>query len=454
MLLNFIWGFLPVTYLFLVALSKFKLIFFLGLFENSYSISINVLLSFSYLLYLGIKSFRYKSKYDTFSLLLLLIILLPIIWNGPFFQPPSDPLFHAELLWDSFNDTGFNIANRDFIGKNIFKFFYSIFSPTTLKERVFILHSLHGLSAILMGLSVYFSSRIYGLPPRWSFFSAIVMFGFFGTDRFSFLGYYSLAPASLNFAFTWLLFALLFKKVYSKEKVFQKYFIQILLLLFYTILLIPILAYNHYQEVVFLCFGFVFLFFGFLYRNLGIWKNAKYYFYILFLGICFFPIAILQKYKISIPRLNEWGEIDYFFQGLYSYYKTPWIFFRVSAPRLWDTLGLMGIIPIFIFSILLIQLLVFRSKRNFFYKLRFIIPAILPFWIYLIPINLFVWLSIMPYSGEVFWRATYMSQYWITIAFLFYQAEKWIYLKFSRHNFSFLKKVNEYKIKILQKNES
>lgn len=425
---NLILGFVPAFYLFYVALVQFKLIPF-SLFVSDYGVSFCIFLSFTYFLYRSTFLFRYKKTNDSIAIIALLVLILPIIINGPFFQPPSDPVFHAELLWDSIDENNFNLPNREFISKAIFKSFYSLSEPIKFKNRLALLHVFHAISCYLMAISVYFSSRVYGLVPKWSLFSSLTMFLFFGTNRFSFISYYSLAPSSLNFSFIWLFNSIIFNQVYN-TKICSLDRLERNSIVFLSIFfLMPILAYNHFQEILFLGYmisiNIVFL----LYKLIKIYKKPTYFFYAGFLLLYFFPFSILHRYEIDIPYIKKWHEFDYFFQDLYSYYGTPWIFFRPTAPRIWDTLGVMGIIPIV--SILFLSYGKSKWNNNHF---KFLIPGIMPFWIYLIPTNMVLWTGVMPYSGEVFWRVTYISQYWISVSYLLYIIEIQLYSCYKKTN--------------------
>jgi hypothetical protein len=45
------------------------------------------------------------------------------------------------------------------------------------------------------------------------------------------------------------------------------------------------------------------------------------------------------------------------------------------------------------------------------------LPGLMPFWILLIPLNVLIWAKTIS-ASEVFWRLTYTTQFWISIAYL------------------------------------
>lgn len=386
-------------------------------------VSFLVLFSIIHLFYLSLNKVNFYFRKDGIVLILVVSVLLPFIWRGPFFQPPSDPIFHAQVMWDFIGANHFDHENRSVIGKSIFAALHLLYQPETWGEKLNILWTFHLITSILLILSAYFSGRLFGLNAKWAGFSTLFFAISFGTSYFSYLNYYSLAPTSINLSFYWLLSGLLFRTILIDKKNNKLFFFETLYYFGLIIFIAPILFYNHKQEVGFLFFilelGAMVFLVRLPNRNFFNLKNK----FILISLFLFFPFTWISNFipQLGIVNSKQLG----IFQNHITSYSTIWYFGRINGPRVFETLAVYGYIPVlFLFTYLVY--IFFLAKKKFHLNSFFVlalIPGLIPFWIILMPTNLLIWLKGIDQSTDVFWRFCYTGQYWITISFILHQLE-------------------------------
>jgi len=388
-----------------------------------FSLSFLIILAFSYLIFLSLRMLRSNLKKEFIAISAMLALCSPVLFLGPFFQPPSDPIFHAGLMWDFTELNYFDTVNRALVTKSLFACFRFFIVSVDWESRLQLVLFFHMFTIGCLLLSSYFSARLTGLNFKWAIFSTLTLVLFFGTSQFGFLSYYSLAPASINIAFYWLVAALIFRSIlmyHINEPLFSSGFFYICIL---GIFLLPILFYNHRQEAGFLAFIFLLAFIILVFkilskRNIGILNTQKFTAAILL--ILFFPNSFLVNSKIPFLSIGNIAEYEASISGL----SSPWVIGNIFGPRVFDTLGVIGLVPlVFCFGYFIynrIFLRTFSNRENSFYVTM--IPGLLPFWIIFIPFNMLVWLKGTK-TSEVFWRFCYLTQFWISIAWIGYKLE-------------------------------
>lgn len=433
--IHLIWGLIPSIMLFFVGIYYIRLYhnnkYFQNpnIFNSSFPISylfltFLIIILFLYLIFYSFILLKSKIKNEFLCIFLLIIICIPIIMRGPFFQPPSDPLFHAEVMWDFLEKNTFDQENKALILKSIFATFYLIYNPDTWSSRINLLLYFHFFSITILITSLYVSARLYGLNLKWAIFSVLVFVLFFGTNLFSYISYYSLAPSSINMSFIWVISALLFKSIFKGMIFLRSHIYKIIYIYIIGALVTPILYYNHKQEAAFLFFNFylagIIIIFNIIKKKRITNKNLL---ILIILSILFVPSSFLSEHNITIKIFNK--QMFEYFSSHISDYGTPWYFGKLNGPRVLDTLGLLGFLPLvaillnFIYS--KSYFIIHNKTKNSFYLAM--IPGLLPFWIILIPLNLIIWMKGLNMTLEIFWRFCYMTQFWISIGYIFYKFE-------------------------------
>ncbi|MBE7411780.1 MAG: hypothetical protein L6Q54_05150 [Leptospiraceae bacterium] len=431
-LFHFIFGFLPSLLLFLYGAYLLKDYIASGLVPSFIQVTTNspkyflslsflIIWIFFYIVLFSFKLLKINYKKEIFSIFILFVISIPVFISGPFFQPPSDPVFHSGLVWDFLNKNEFNYINRAIIIKSIFASLNYLTTPMEFVSKIRLVLALHIISSAMMILSTYISSRLFGLNLKWAIFSTILFIVFFGTSFFGFIGYYSLAPASVNFAFYWLISSLLFRSILiykvNKNFFFSKFFLVSVI----GISLTPIMYYSHRQEAGFFFFVYflsiVVLLIKILYRS-----KLKPIIKIIILGfvflILFFPNSIFLNSKNPIFVVKEF---ETYGEHTFDFY--PWLFGNIFEKRAKETFGILGFIPIIVFLGVFfynrIMKRILSEKEGMFYFEM--LPGLLPFWIILLPLNLYIWIK-GAHSG-VFWRFAYTSFFWVSIGCIFQRME-------------------------------
>jgi hypothetical protein len=205
------------------------------------------------------------------------------------------------------------------------------------------------------------------------------------------------------------------------------HFFKIIYISFIGLLLTPLIYYNHKQESGFLFFVYSLTYNIVILRTFS-FKNRmqrfKKWFLLLMFLILFFPFGLLGKLGAQNPfyTLEKLISLkDHISTGSFL-----WIFGNINGPRVFDTLGILGFAPLIVFLFLILNKNFLKKalsgKKNTF--ILALIPGLLPFWIILIPFNLFIWMKGISMSSEVFWRFCYLSQFWISISYFLYKLEK------------------------------
>ncbi|NUM42165.1 MAG: hypothetical protein HUU45_11115 [Leptospiraceae bacterium] len=430
--LHTIFGIFPVFLLFLYGVYLLKDFIASGLIPSFIQITANspkyflslsflVIWIFFYIVLFSFKLLKANYKKEIFSIFILFVISIPVFLSGPFFQPPSDPIFHSGLVWDFLDKNEFNYINRAIIIKSIFASLNYLTTPIEWVSKSRLVLALHIISSAMMILSTHISSRLFGLNLKWAIFSTILFIVFFGTSFFGFIGYYSLAPASVNFAFYWLISSLLFRSILIYEVGKNFFYSKFFLVSVLGISLTPIMYYSHRQEAGFFFFVYslaiVTLLIKFLYKSTLKPIIKKIILGFVFL-ILFFPNSILLNSKNPIFVVKEFETYGEHTFGFY-----PWLFGNIFEKRAMETFGILGFIPIVVFlGVFFYNRIVNRSlskKEGMFYFEM--LPGLLPFWIILFPLNLYIWIK-GAHSG-VFWRFAYTSFFWVSIGCIFQRME-------------------------------
>ena len=421
-LFHLIFGIVPLSILFCLGLEK-NLIFFksgsITYYFSQFVLLLIILLSIIYIFYFLIITWNKKNKYEILYFCITYILCLPLILKGPFYLPPSDTIFHGNLLWDSlFLDSFKNLPNREFISKIIFSFLYENSNTTIWFSRLNIIFYFHLFTSSFLLFSVYFSSRILGLKIKWSIVSVFIMILFFGTNRFSYFTYYSVAPSSINMGLYWLFTSLLLNLAFYDKLIKLENIVKLIYLYFIGFLISPILYYHHKQEVGFLLYIYLLVFIIF---SIKLLTQCKYYFFRNYICLPFLIITFLfpqlTPFKRILPILNL--NFDDNFNPHILIIKNIIIIGKLNGPRILDTLSFYGLIP-FIAAIIFLLLPrhykynSYEKSKNFFIAM---IPGLMPFWILLVPLNILIWAKSIS-ASEVFWRLTYTTQFWIPIAYL------------------------------------
>lgn len=404
--------------LFIVGLNNNFLNYYLIQNENSV-IKISALfyiIIFIYLIYFSVT--QYVQKIHIFRefkyIFFLLLLCLPITLTGPFLQPPSDPIFHATVLTDSkIDDIYRNTLNHAFLNKGLYKIILSfLVNEESFYSKLFSLFAFHSITGMMLSSAVYVSSRLSGLPVKWSYLSVFLMFGLFGTDRFNFYAYYSLAPTSLNMPLFWLIMGLMLRLTLYKVKFDLYVLLKLMWVFFIGLSITTIIFYSHRQEGAFFLYLYMFILFVFLSKILYHFSKIRYLYYLILLSIFFLPFALLKKLSILPETVfqNVVRYANYIVNIADIWYIGYW-----NAPRFFNTLSFYGFAPLLFLFLLLYS----SNKRR---TLMGILPGIFPFWIMFIPLNFFIWIYAVQSEGALY-RLNYTSQYWISIAYFFFMNE-------------------------------
>ncbi|MCP5503330.1 MAG: hypothetical protein H7A25_25755 [Leptospiraceae bacterium] len=418
-ILELFWGWIPIIILFIYGLEKNNFLIEWGSSSKYFSyttILISFILSITYL-YKLIFSFKFSKKEGLYSFFLVISFVFLIGLLGPFFIPPADTIYHLNVLWDFlFFKTTKDYPNREFIGKIIFESISFFAQPVKWNERLNIVYAFHLIVFSNLVLSAYISSRLCFLNVKWSVVSAVLMILFFGTSQFSYISYYTLAPTSINISIYWLLCSMLISLIINKCEKDQ--IIQIGMYTLYGLLFTPILYFHHKQEIGFLFYLYllVSIILSFKLITHFEWFFFRKYIYLpLIFVILFFPHLTPLKKIFSIFDLSLKEELFNHVMII----KNLFIIGKLNGPRIYDTLSFYGFIPLIVVSIyfLLPKQYKFNNKKKeetFFIAM---LPGLMPFWILLVPFNVLIWAKSIT-AAEVFWRATYTTQFWISIAYL------------------------------------
>jgi hypothetical protein len=346
------------------------------------------------------------------SLLIFLIFFCIGYFLGPYLEPPGDPIDHLKRTY-SYCDKSSNRLSKKNRGLWHFSmstnFLCSSEKSTSPEITLRRIDLLHGVYWGILTVGLFILSKSVGLPDRWAFLSCLIAFLFFGTNRFSYFSYYSLAPSFTSLLLYWLWTATYFFKKNWKD-------------LFYGLLLalisLPILIVNHMQEAVFM--GFIVSIWLFCNLHERIWHWLTHfqiwlkigYFLILFVFLFVLPqFEFFQRFLSQGFERNLWKnnqQAVFCWQGFH-------LIGKIWSYRINDTLGIMSVIPIIISIPLFWPNLIQINNTK---KIKIFILGILPFVGYAIPLFNFIWVS----NNKIatYYRLCYSSMFWIPIAFFLY----------------------------------
>jgi hypothetical protein len=344
---------------------------------------------------------------------------------GPYLEPPADPLTHLQRSYSFIDKYSDDIAKN-----NNGLWHYSMssvalpdFSKTQDPEAVFSrIDLLHGIYCGLLMAAIFLVSKATGLPDRWCLLSCVIAFIFFGTNSFSYFRYYSFGPS-----FTSLMIYFLWTAVFF----FKRQIKQLLLGLFAALLCVPILITNHLQEAVFIAFIAVIMLSIVIGENL--WRITTPRQRIAGCFILFGVLFIMPQFE-SVQTLighyslvNDWEKN----QAVVYYWKGIHIMGKIWDFRVNDTLGFMGIAPLFI-GIFFLWPGIINAPAHV--KVRALVLGILPLIIYCIPLFHLIWVTNCVNRAtrvRYYYRICYSSMFWISITFFLFSIKYILFEKFN-----------------------
>ena len=393
-------------------------------------ISLNHLFNFSELLVLPssvcgslylitiVLSLFYLSRNYAAEAIFVFLIFAGIGWiNEPFLEPPGDPIDHLEKAYrtcgkktDIFRQSNGGLWHYSMVGTILCRTDSENISP---EKVLFTINLIHSLMVGILAVGLYAVSKATQLPPFWAVFSLILAFLFFGTNRFSYFSYYSLADSSSSLLIYWLWIAAFF--FHGKQKRID-FWMSIL----GVIILLPILYVNHIQEVIFL--GLIFFVWLFLKIAKYMFSNKIRIFQNGFLWTLFIVFFLLPQFDFFQDFLSKAFLIDDWDrnQNHVVYFGPFHIIGKIWTYRVNDTLGLMGFL-----ALPAAIMIIFKKKEMLSYKIA--IVGILPLLVYCVPLLHFIWLSNCEWSPthiRYYYRICYSSLFWVTLANFLFIIEK------------------------------
>lgn len=338
---------------------------------------------------------------------------------GPFLEPPSDPLEHLRRTEEQCRRISRKIrpVNRGL-------WHYSLSgsmlcdrkSMANPESRLIKIDILHGLYWGILMVCLFCLGKAAGLPDKWAFLSGVLAFLYFGTNRFSYFSYYSLAPSFSSMFIYWTWTTIFFFKKSALARIVG---------IVSVFALIPIIWVNHQQETAFLlilaCLWvgwnlheriWIFLTKQKVRRNSFLLNKPVYTIGLLFL---FFLLPQFKSFQNWILRLYPnriyWNANQHLIFSWNDYH----LFGKVWGSRVYDTLGLMSFMPL-----LLIPLFILNRNRwdKGYQPGKIMILGLVPFFIYLTPLFHFVWAVVA--KPTVYYRMSYASIFWLPITTILY----------------------------------
>ena len=331
---------------------------------------------------------------------------------GPYLEPPADPFEHLLRTYDVCEKKSNQIERTN---KGLWHYSMSGLilcsseyrNATVMLRKIDLLHGLYwGLGLVVL----FLLGQNAGLPGRWAFLSALLCFLFFGTNRFSYFSYYSLAASFSSMVIFWIWVTVFFFRKRGKD---------LLTGLLAALLGLPILWVNHKQEAAFLgAIAVIWLVWN-LHERL--WRSfsakALKSLYLAFIAVILFVLPQIEAFRqILLPwfERNEWEKN----QDLIYHWQEIHLIGKFWAYRVNDTLGFMGFLPLILAGLLLLPGFKSRHKEH---RGRIILLGILPFLGYLLPLVHFIWVS--NNIPEVYYRISYFSMFWLPLCYLLYRLE-------------------------------
>lgn len=352
--------------------------------------------------------------------------------KGPYLEPPSDPFEHLRRTHKICNKKTFQIPkkNRGLIHYSMTGLFLckKIEKQNLIKaeSKLDIIDFVHGLMIGILALGLFILAKNARLPDRWAIFSILVAFLFMGTNRFSYISYYSLAPSFTSMLIYWLWTAVFFFKEEKND---------VILGVIIGALLVPIIMVNHLQEAFFIVFIVTVWLLYNLTKKIHLFYSSRKPI-IIYYVIIFFVLFLLPQFKFfqlfaqKIFIGNYWQANQKFIFSWHGWHIMGKIW---NAHRVSDTLGLINLI-----SLLIVPVLFYSSRRYFTNILFFprsdkiIILGILPFIGFCVPLFHFAWASNT--FRVAYYRMAYSSFFWILITYFLLNFEKIIIRKFKKVN--------------------
>ena len=355
------------------------------------------------------------------SLLIFLIFFCIGYFLGPYLEPPGDPIDHLKRTYSYCNKSSKQLPkkNRGFwhysMSTNFLCSSEKSASPEITLRKIDLLH---GVYWGILTAGLFILSKSVGLPDQWAFLSCLIAFLFFGTNRFSYFSYYSLATSFTSLLIYWLWTATFFLKKNCKD---------ILYGLIMAMISLPILIVNHMQEAIFMGFIATIWLFLNIHERIWDWLSGFHYWkrllYLLILFIFFFLLPQVESFQNIISYwfpINDWLKNQKVVLSWHGFSLMG----KIWSYRVNDTLGIFGIIPVLIGVVVFLWPNLFQINNKM--KCRIIILGILPLLIYFIPFFHYIWVSNCkwkPTHIRYYYRICYSSMFWIPIAFFLYTIE-------------------------------
>ena len=355
---------------------------------------------------------------------------------GSFLEPPADPLEHLRRIHEC--SCGKTVEDIPRSNRGLWQ--YSM-AGTVLcvrdREKIVPAAMLHRINIVngmfwALGSSVLFILGMKaGLPVRWSLFSVLTCFLFFGTNRFSYFRYYSLAPTFTSLCIYWFWIALFFFRKKARDIVSG---------LVIALSALPVIWVNHNQEAVFLFFV-IMLWLSILcieWRTIpvpvGLLKSKPSslsgLFSVRFLFCCslFLTLWLLPQSTSFLHWLSRFfsrGQWPHY-QSLYVQWHGLYIGGKIAGFRIMDTLGNISIASL----VLAIPYFHFKCfNRRAGMRARLFILAILPFIVYFTPFLHFVWSSNV--RAAEYYRFCYATAFWLFFSHFLFGIEEGICTAFA-----------------------
>ena len=380
------------------------------------------LVIFASILFLGRKYFRQ-------IFLVFLAFFLFGYYKGPYLEPPADPLSHLQQSYSFLEKKSDQI-----IKGNRGLWHYSMSS--VLMKRANVLQNpekilryidlLHGLYCGLLMSGLFILAKSAGLPGKWAFLAILICYLFFGTNRFSYFSYYSFAPTFSSILICWLWTAAFF---------FKRGWKTILSGLVTGGISLPIIWVNHFQEAAFI--GFIIILWLMINLHEKVWPllrakhsearlriNLK----LIYLFVLILILFILPQFQFIQNNMPSFFERDNWLAN-----QEPLVLWhgfhiigKVWSYRIFDTLGLVGILPAFLFLLLLFSPSGIERKN-----IRIMLLGVVPFIVYFTPLFNFIWASNSDIS--TYYRFCYCSMFWLSISFFLgeLEAKDFLWQKFN-----------------------
>ena len=164
---------------------------------------------------IGLSVYYLSNSFKKQALFIFIIFFCLGYFTGPFLEPPADPIDHLNKSYAFINKTNNEISNKNgglwtYSMNHLFLTTSKKYeNPDTTLMRIDILNGLYyGLLMVVL----FILAKASDLPDNWAFLSCIIAFLFFGTNRFSYFSYYSIAPSALSMLIYWLWISVFFCK--------------------------------------------------------------------------------------------------------------------------------------------------------------------------------------------------------------------------------------------------